>query len=170
MKKIFFLAIAAALLICPANPAIAAQVGGETNDLAQAREAMAQGDTRRALDIYDRLAAENPGDAELILEAARAHRSAGNEVRAAALGRQVLDEYEKRRFRMQGVLRTGVLYDSNANQGPSSGSIRLGDWNVILRGSEKQPSGGAYISGSIDLSRRLEAWVVNTFPDRKLSS
>jgi hypothetical protein len=65
-----------------------------------------------------------------VLEAARAQYIAGNKTEAMRLGRLVLAEYEKRRFHYQGHVRAGVMYDSNANQGTSSSSIRLGDWPV----------------------------------------
>jgi tetratricopeptide (TPR) repeat protein len=132
--------------------------------LARARAAMAANDTATALPIYDRLMADNPGNTELRLEAARAYYAAGNEREAMRLGRQVLQDYQKQRFQLQGSIRTGVVYDSNANHGPASDMIRLGDWDLTLTDGKAKSTFGAHMGANLDMGYRLSAispwWLV----------
>jgi hypothetical protein len=133
--------------------------------LACARAAIAAGDTATALFIYKNLSASNPNDTELHLEAARAHYTAGDMNMAMRLGRLALAEYEKKRFQMHGTIRAGVLYDSNANQGPGSDVLNLGNWqNVLFPNIKGKGSWGAYVGANLDLGYRMSAtgpwWLV----------
>ncbi|MCL2102986.1 MAG: tetratricopeptide repeat protein [Syntrophorhabdaceae bacterium] len=133
--------------------------------LALARAALAVGNPAGALNIYNRLLAKYPDNADLRLETARANHAAGNQAEAARLGGQALAEYEKQRFQIHGAVRAGVLYDSNANQGPASNTLSLGDWdNVRLEGAKRKDSFGAYVGANLDLGYRLSVtgpwWLV----------
>ncbi|MCL2123749.1 MAG: tetratricopeptide repeat protein [Desulfovibrionaceae bacterium] len=133
--------------------------------LAQARAALAAGDAAQALPLYDSLVAVNPDSAELRLEAARAHLAAGNKSAALRLGGQALEEYEKARLQVHGAVRVGLVYDSNANQGPYSDTLSLGVWdNVNIPNIEKKESLAAYLGANLDLGWRLGVtspwWVV----------
>ena len=133
--------------------------------LACARAALAAGDAMTALPLYDRLVAQNPNNNDLRLEAARAHYAAGSKKAAMRLGGQVMTEYEKQRFQIHGAVRAGLLYDSNANQGPASNTLSLGDWdNVRLEGAKRKDTFGAYAGANLDLGYRLGVtspwWIV----------
>ena len=133
--------------------------------LARARAALAAGYAVEALPVYDRLTAKRPDNADLRLEAARAHLVMGNEDEAMRLGHETLAEYEKQRFQVHGAVRAGMLYDSNANQGPASSTISLGDWDgVRLPDAKRKDSLGAYAGANLDLGYRLSAtspwWLV----------
>jgi hypothetical protein len=65
-------------------------------------------------------------------------------------------EYEKRRLQIHGYARTWVLFDSNAAQGTSSNSMRLGDWSVEVPGAKKEKSFGAYAGMGLDIAYRLD--------------
>jgi opacity protein-like surface antigen len=139
----------------------------ESGDIAlfHARAALAAGRPAEALPVYDKLMAQNPNNTDLRLEAGRAHLAAGNQEEAMRLGRQVLAEYEKQRFQIHGAVRAGLLYDSNANQGPASEAIRLGDWDdVRIADAKRKGSFGAYGGANLDLGWRLGAispwWIV----------
>lgn len=123
--------------------------------LAQARAGLAAGKRDAALAAYSKLAEDYPTNSELVLEAARAQYVAGNKTEAMRLGRMVLADYEKQLFQVHGHVRAGVMFDSNANQGTSSSSIRLGDWRVSVPDAKKQESFGAYAGAALDLSYRL---------------
>ena len=165
MRRIFLyrftIAFALALLLLPCLNSTAFAATGQTDqdsfraDLNRARAALAAGEMETALSIFDRLVSENPEDSELRLEAARAHYAAGSEAQALRLGRSVLADYrQNRRFRINGAVRAGILYDTNVNRGPASNLIRLGDWDVRLSNGKEVSSAGGYFGANVDMSWR----------------
>ena len=68
-----------------------------------------------------------------------------------------LDELERRynRFQMHGKVRFGVLYDSNANMGPKSGEMNLGNWRVSIDDARERETGGVYVGADLDLAYRV---------------
>lgn len=135
---------------------LAAHPDNEALLLGRARAAVAAGKPELALPAYEQLMAKYPDNNELRLEAARVHWAAGNRTDAMRLGRMVLAEYEKQRFQVHGAVRAGVLFDSNANQGPASEVMDLGSWrDVRVADAEKQSSLGAYVGASLDAGYRL---------------
>ena len=165
MKRVFLLTFILALVFTFSLPRVASALSeADAADLSIARAAMAAGDAAAALSIYDRLVDEYPENTDLRLEAARAHHAAGSAGEALRLGRQVLREYEKRRFQFRGTARMGFLYDSNVNQGPASEHIQLGNWGVWLSDGIGKASAGAYFGANTDMGWRLSAispwWIV----------
>ena len=138
--------------------------GDDNLVLAYARMTLLAGDTQQALSLYDKLVLRNPHNTELRLEAARAHYATGSESAAMRLGGQVLADYEKQRFQIHGIVRVGVLYDTNATEGPSSDTMDLGEWRVRFYNISQKSSLGAYAGFRSDLVWRLDAtgpwWLV----------
>ncbi len=61
------------------------------------------------------------------------------------------------RWRYNGQLSAGFMYDSNANQGPNSNVLSLGSFdNLFINGIKKQGSSGAYGSATLEAGYRLE--------------
>jgi tetratricopeptide (TPR) repeat protein len=58
-------------------------------------------------------------------------------------------------FQVHGTIRAGVLYDSNANLGPRSDSMDLGDWRVTVLNAKEKATFGAYVGADIDFARRF---------------
>lgn len=58
--------------------------------------------------------------------------------------------------RFGGSARFGVMYDSNANAGPASDRLNLGDFrDVTVGGAKRIPSAAAYLGVNFDFTRRL---------------
>jgi tetratricopeptide (TPR) repeat protein len=70
---------------------------------------------------------------------------------------RALDTLERRYslFQMHGAIRAGMLHDSNANLGPDSDSMDLGNWHVTVRDAKKKDSFGAYFGADLDFARRF---------------
>ena len=68
-----------------------------------------------------------------------------------------MDALERRYNLLQihGTVRAGVLYDSNANLGPDSDTMDIGNWRVNVEGAKKKESFGAYFGADLDVARRL---------------
>ena len=132
--------------------------------LIHARTSLLAGDTQRALSLYDKLVNRHPHNTDLRFEAARAHYATGSESTAMRLGGQVLSDYEKQRLQINGTARAGVLYDTNATQGPSSDTINLGDWRNVSGYYSQKGSLGVYTSLRLDLAWNLDTvspwWLV----------
>jgi tetratricopeptide (TPR) repeat protein len=134
-----------------------------------ARSALLSGRPHQAIMAYERLLAKYPGEPVLYKEIAEAYLSIGDKDTAyrylsrdpslaggeigATVGR-LGKRYE--RFQMHGQMRTGVLYDSNANQGPSSDRVSLGNfpYPIALGNGAQTDTGGAYLGGRADFGYR----------------
>lgn len=71
---------------------------------------------------------------------------------------RVLDSLEsvQSRFQAHGRLSGGVMYDSNANQGPASDKMSLGLFdNLTVHGVKAVDSWGSYFNGMLDAGWRL---------------
>ncbi|MCL1890375.1 MAG: surface lipoprotein assembly modifier [Desulfovibrionaceae bacterium] len=72
---------------------------------------------------------------------------------------KALDLLESRYSDLQfhGKIRAGLQYDSNANLGPASNEVRLGDfpWPVLLDDAKAKASLGAYLGADFDLGKRF---------------
>ena len=79
---------------------------------------------------------------------------------------RLLDALEKRyeHWQVHGRIRSGMLYDSNANFGPASTSMDLGQWRVSVADAGAKPTLGAYFGANLDLGWKAERdtnwWVV----------
>jgi hypothetical protein len=118
---------------------------------------------------YERLLAKFPDDSEIWRELAAVYSSIGDGEmarRCLAHGDYLADgipgtgsarrlNAAAERFRRTSRLRAGTYYDSNANQGPSSSTVTLGDWTIRLLDSDAVETGGAYIGGMTDMRYRL---------------
>ena len=148
--------------------------------LGLARSAAAAGKHNQAIMAYERLIALYPNESGLYGEIASSYMALGD--RAAAeryttrmneLGGNVtpqedmslaLDKLERAydRFQYRGRVRFGVLYNSNANQGPSTSTMDLGDFrNVIVPDADSKATFGAYLGADVDLGWRIQpdgAW------------
>ena len=147
-------------------------------NLGLARSAARSGKWNQAVMAYETLLEKHPREAILYGELAdvymRLNDRDGAERSMAMLrsldGKttradtdQTLDAMGKRynRFQAHGRVRAGVLYDSNANMGPRSNTMDLGDWRVSVKGAKEKDTFGGYLGADIDLGWRVEqdsAW------------
>lgn len=184
MKKLLPPLALFCLLLLPVQALGAESAAGNTaartaldQGRAQAAALHADGKTREALDLYERLLVSHPDSPEVYYEAFKVYEAAGrprDALRVADLARarfkgrlpaRTAASAEARRFVIHGAVRAGVLFDSNANQGPSSNMMDLGDWkNVEVDNAKKRSSFGAYASANLDMGYRLNergsAWAV----------
>ena len=143
--------------------------------LGLARSAAAAGKHNQAIMAYERLINLYPGDAGLYGEIANSYMAINdrptaeyymarmNELSGGAASQEelftALDKMERAydRFQYRGRVRFGFLYDSNANQGPSTSTMDLGPWrNVIVPDVDSKETFGAYLGADIDMGWRLE--------------
>ncbi|MDR1242916.1 MAG: surface lipoprotein assembly modifier [Deltaproteobacteria bacterium] len=140
-------------------------------NLGLARSAIGARRFNLAVLAYETLLEKYPGEAGLYAELANVYMLLGDREsaeRSAAMLRSLsgesteetsraLDILEERYslFQMHGVIRAGVLYDSNANLGPDSDSMNLGNWRVSVEGARKKDSFGAYFGADLDFARRF---------------
>ena len=70
---------------------------------------------------------------------------------------RILDILERRygNFQFYGRIRTGIQYDSNANLGPASDDLDLGDWQVTVRDAGAKGSFGMNLSADMYLGKRF---------------
>jgi tetratricopeptide (TPR) repeat protein len=150
----------------------------ETN-LGLARAAMAANRPHQAIMAYERLLAKFPDDSAIWRELAAVYSSIGD----GEMARRCLAHSDSLadgipgagssnrlnaaadRFRRTSKLRLGTYYDSNANQGPSSSNVTLGNWTIRLLDADAIETGGAYLGGQTDVSYRLSetgAWWVTS--------
>jgi len=72
---------------------------------------------------------------------------------------KALDLLESRysRFQAHGKISAGVLYDSNANMGPRSNTVDLGNWRgITLRDAREKDTFGGYLGAELNMGWRLE--------------
>lgn len=139
-------------------------------NLGLARSAMAANRPNQALMAYLRLLEKYPDNAALHQEVAQVYMLLGDEVQAqmhlerdpgltqAELD-QSMDALGARYARLQvhGRVRMGMLYDSNANQGPAYDVMDLGNYHrVRVKDVKEKSSFGAYLGGQLDIGYRLE--------------
>lgn len=147
-------------------------------NLGLARAAMLAQRPNQAVMAYERLLEKYPREDALHQEIAHAYSMLGDQEKAkshldrvGALGGEDADSalaqlntrYD--RLQLHGKLRTGLLYDSNANLGPASNTISLGDFNnVRLSNAEAMPTMAAYLGAQLDVGYRLDQvspwWIV----------
>jgi hypothetical protein len=68
----------------------------------------------------------------------------------------LLEDLEKRygQFQIHGKVRAGLMYDSNANMGPDTENLDLGNWRVNVPDAGRKKSFGAYFGADLDLGWR----------------
>lgn len=152
-------------------------------NLGLARSAAMAGHHYQAVMAYQRLIERYPNTPGLYSEIARSYIALGDRPTAEYYTQRLreldknltqqdvdraLDALEKNytNFHYYGKIRTGFIYDSNANQGPSSNIMNLGVWNnVIVPEAQGKESGAMYVGADIDLSWRMSQnsswWVVS---------
>ena len=142
-------------------------------NLGLARSAMMSGRYTRAIMAYERLIERYPAQPEFYTEISAAYMALGDRMMAEVYASRVpeldgvttqeevldsLDSLESRysRFQVHGKVSAGVLYDSNANQGPSSNMLNFGSWsNVIVLNAKERETFGLYAGANLDLAWRL---------------
>ena len=137
-------------------------------NLGLARSAMAANRPNQALMAYLRLLEKYPQNVALHHEIAQVYMAFGDEQKAQAyLSRdpnltqeefeRAMDNLGKRYDRLQihGRLRAGVLYDSNANQGPAYDVMDLGNYRVRVSNASAKETFGTYFGGQLDIGYRL---------------
>ena len=147
-------------------------------NLGMARSALAASRPNQALMAYLRLLGKYPAEAQLHKEIAQTYMALGDKEKAEqhltrdpALSREDADTtlatMGKRYDRLQahGTVRAGVLFDSNANQGPASATMALGNWQQVqIKDAGEKSTFGMYLGTQLDLGYRLEQagnwWVV----------
>lgn len=135
--------------------------------------ALGSGRLPQALLAFERLSDRHPADAVLHVRLAETHirlqdvDAARRELDAARrcdasiqtdAAERALRKLKKARslWRWSGRLGVGVIYDSNANLGPASDYMTLGQWaNLYLEGVRGMESWGRYVSAGANGSRRL---------------
>lgn len=137
------------------------------------RSAMRAGRYNQAVMAYERLLEKYPAESSLYGELAHAYMALGDRgsaQRALAAagtlkdasgqkaGENLLDSLEKRysHWQAHGQVRTGILYDSNANLGPASSSMDLGIWRVEVPDAKAESTLGAYLGANADLAWKAE--------------
>ncbi len=138
-------------------------------NLGLARAALVANRPNQALMAYLRLLEKYPNDPGLHQGIAQAYMALGDEAQAQfhlqrdpSLTQEDLDNtldalgerYE--RLQIHGRVRLGVLYDSNANQGPAYNAMNLGNYHVHVKDAKEKDSFGAYLGGQLDIGYRLE--------------
>jgi hypothetical protein len=144
----------------------------DETSLGMARAAAGANRWHQAVMAYEVLIEKHPREAALYAELARVYMLADDREaaeRSLAVMRSLdgktteadtglaLDNMESRYNRLQihGKLRAGLLYDSNANMGPKSGDMNLGNWRVNITEAKEKESFGAYVGADLDLGYRL---------------
>ena len=139
-------------------------------NLGLARAALVASRPNQALMAYLRMLEKHPNEAVLHKEIAQAYMALGDREKAeqhltrdpklsAQETDSALNALDKRyeRFQVHGTVRSGAVYDTNANQGPASNTMTLGLWqNVRIEGAEAKESFGAYLGTQLDIGYRLE--------------
>ena len=143
----------------------------ETLQLGLARAATKAGKWNQAVLAYEMLLEKHPREAGLYSELANVYMLLGDRdsaERSLAMYRSLvgtatkedtdkaLDMLQTRysRFQAHGKLRLGMLYDSNANMGPHSNTVDLGNWRVSLDGARRKSSFGGYLGADVDMGWR----------------
>jgi tetratricopeptide (TPR) repeat protein len=141
-------------------------------NLGLARAASSAGRWNQAVMAYERLLDEYPGEASFYPELARAYVALNDKASAeralasmrlldasatAEVTDALMEKLENRYGLVQvhGKVRFGVAYDTNANQGPMSDALTLGNWRVNLDNAKAVKSFGAYLGADVDLGRRF---------------
>jgi hypothetical protein len=138
-----------------------------------AEAALASKRTQEAVAAYERFLAKNPQHPlvpTLRARLAQLHQDAHSSSGASAHWQGYVDNSRANRqltqermnqaraaspWQIHGRLSAGVLFDSNANQGPASNSMSLGNWNVTLDDAKEKSTFGAYLGGGLDIGHRL---------------
>ncbi|MDL2272776.1 tetratricopeptide repeat protein, partial [Desulfovibrio sp. OttesenSCG-928-I05] len=138
-------------------------------NLGLARSSMLAGRHHQAIMAYERLLEDYPGDPVLLKEIAHAYTVIGDTEKARRYLRNdptldeestadLMDALGRRydRFQIHGRLSAGVLFDDNANQGPASNIMDLGNWRgVEIPNAAAKETFGGFASGLLDMGYRL---------------
>ncbi|SHN59133.1 surface lipoprotein assembly modifier [Desulfovibrio litoralis] len=138
----------------------------EEISLGLARSAGLNKQPHQALMVYEQLLEKYPTDTALNLEIAQIYKSLGDEENAKIHFRIAAKQNSKKNaeqtaeekspFTIKGSLKTGFVYDTNANQGPNSNTVTLGNWNVDLDNAQHIPSAGGYFGANLDMGYPLK--------------
>lgn len=153
--------------------------------LGLARSAAAAGKHNQAVMAYERLIALYPNDPGLYAEIAASYMALNDRATAERYMAKVraldsktteeqttlaLDTMERSndRFQYHGRVRVGVLYDSNANQGPSTSTMDIGNFrDVVVPGVQSKETFGGYLGADVDFGWRTTPdgswWMVSDF-------
>ncbi len=141
----------------------------EVINLGFARTALLTGRHSHAILTYERLLTKYENDPSLLRELAYVLHKQNDEQGSKRtlssdkdLSAEEVDNIianwrkQQDRFQMVGLVRGGLMYDSNINGGPPSNTISLGAWdNVILHNGKAVESAAAYLGTQIDMGYRL---------------
>ncbi len=148
-------------------------------NLGYARSAVRANRPGQAVAMYERMLAIYPQEPILLKELAYAlsmqndaQRSAlelaKNPKASAAENAKLSEQWKKQHSQTQihGKIRTGLLYDSNVNNGPASNDISIGRWDLTLIDGKAVESLAGYLGAHLDLSHRISAsspwWIVGS--------
>jgi tetratricopeptide (TPR) repeat protein len=148
------LAAAAQGAVSPASTAGPEAAASRAESLARARRATEQRDFALALPIFERLVREAPGDADLLIEAARVFGWADHNARAAQLYRQALAAAPQRRADIVPSLAWQTLW-----AGDDAGALPLFAEAAALRPHDRA-LGWAYAGALNAVGRHREALAV----------
>ncbi len=134
--------------------------------LGLARSALYAGRPNQAVMAYQLLLEKYPKERVLYEEIGQAYMALGDRETAKTYLDQAkledvgstLDVLEKRYAQTQvhGRLRAGVMFDSNANQGPASNQMTLGNYLIRFDSAKSVSSAALYAGAQVDVAHRLE--------------
>jgi tetratricopeptide (TPR) repeat protein len=126
-----------------------------------ARSALLAKHPNQAIIAYETLIDKNPGKTSFQKGIARAYLAIGDtETSGYYLGmsntlkKEVQTKWQDS-FELRGNIRFGGIYDSNANQGPPSNFLKLGDYLLTLDDAKAEESLAAYFGFNVDSAYRL---------------
>jgi opacity protein-like surface antigen len=123
-----------------------------------ARSALLAGHPNQAVAAYEHLITKEPNNKTFLNGLSRAYTALKDKETAgiyASRSAPKRNASPSSRYEVHGGLRAGSIYDSNANLGPASNYLRLGNYSVTLNDVKQIPSYGMYIGGNIDASYRV---------------
>ncbi|MDR2401325.1 MAG: tetratricopeptide repeat protein [Deferribacteraceae bacterium] len=131
----------------------------ETINLALAGAALSANHPNQAVMAFENLLEKHPDNRTFLNGISKAYMAIGDEKTARYYQESAAKSESAanilNRFEARGALRFGGIYDSNANQGPESNTLKLGDYYLTLHDAKQESSYAAYFGGTLDLSYRL---------------
>ncbi len=137
-------------------------------NLGYARSALRAQKSGHAVMAYERMLAIYPNEPMLLKELAYALNMQKDKQRSnmelaktphasaqenAALSKKWDEQHSKTQF--HGKIRTGLIYDSNVNNGPASNQVSIGRWDLSLIDGKAVDSLAGYLGAHIDVTHRV---------------
>jgi tetratricopeptide (TPR) repeat protein len=127
----------------------------DTVNISFAQAAMLTKRPNQAIMAYERLIIKYPGNKDFQKGIAQAYIAIGDNA-TARWYLEMEDTLKKEAgraqspFEVRGSLRAGSIYDSNANQGPTDNTLKLGGYSLTLKDAKGEDSLAAYFGANIE--------------------